>query len=68
MTRKTPVVVECANCGRRLDPNEYRVPLNKNTSEERVHRIVAPTYPPFAILCPCGHYSVFTSDEEKSNT
>jgi hypothetical protein len=44
------------------------MPLNKDTPKERVHRIVAPTYPYLTVLCPCGHYSVFTPDEEKSNS
>jgi ribosomal protein L34E len=65
MSRKIPDVVNCANCGRRLDPRAYMASPLKDTPEEMITRVYAPTYPYFSVHCSsCAHYTVFSYFEK----
>jgi ribosomal protein S27E len=59
VTRSIPNVVECANCGRRMDPRVYQASPGEETPEECITRVVDPGSPYVAVQCArCAHYTI----------
>jgi hypothetical protein len=58
--QRIPRTYRCANseCARSLATADYHDAPFGDTEPERIHRVVEPMLPAFALLCPCGHYTV----------
>jgi len=60
-----PYSVYCLGCKRNIVTTDYQMGgyPDRNTPREKIHEIIDPTSPMFAVYCTCGHHTVSTPEQ-----